>query len=85
MPNLKQHVKTNSRNVNVSVVSDYPSFDIIVNGEKYETYPQNSETTLDDYGTDRSNGSSRKVQNTNALQRVIRDRLYSTAERLQDY
>lgn len=85
MPNLKQHVKTNSRNIGVTVVSDYPSFDVIVNGEKYETYPQNSETTFDDYGTIRSNGSSRKVQNTNALQRVIRDRMYSTAERLQDY
>lgn len=85
MANLKQHVRTNSRNINLNVVSDIPSFDIIVNGELYETYPQNSKINVNGDGSNRSIRSYRKIQNTNALQRAIRDRLYQTAERLQNY
>lgn len=85
MANLKQHVRTNSRNINLIVASDIPSFDIIVNGEYYETYPQNSKNYVNGDGSNRIIRSYRKIQNTNALQRAIRDRLYQTAERLQNY
>ena len=82
MPRLTQKVRIPSRNVNLTVKSDYPSFDIIVNGEKYETKAQDSERIFDEFITDRSLRTNRKVQNTNSLQRTIRDRLYKTAEGL---
>lgn len=83
MPNLYQNVRTPSRNVNLRVISDeFPSFDIIVNGQQYETNTQDSKRTFDEYVTDRSSRNVRKVQNTNALQRAIRDRMYQTAEGL---
>lgn len=85
MANLKQHVRTNARNINLNIASDIPSFDIIVNGELYETYPQNSKTNVNGYGSNRSLRTAGKIQNTNTLQRAIRDRLYQTAERLQNY
>ena len=85
MVHLKQHVRTNSRNINLNVASDIPSFDIIVNGDLYETYPQNSKTNVNGYGSNRSLQTAGKIQNTNALQRAIRDRLYQTTERLQNY
>ena len=85
MANLKQHVRTNAKNINLIVASDIPSFDIIVNGELYETYPQNSKNYAYGYGSNRSLRTAGKIQNTNTLQRVIRDRLYQTAERLQNY
>ena len=46
MANLKQNVCTNAKNINLNVASDIQSFDIIVNGELYETYPQNSKTNV---------------------------------------
>ena len=83
MPSLYQKVRTPSRNVNLHVISDeFPSFDVIVNGQKYETNTQDNERTFNEYVTDRSSRNVRKVQNTNALQRAIRDRMYQTAEGL---
>lgn len=85
MANLKQHVLTNARNINLNVASDIPSFDIIVNGELYETYPQNNKTNVDGTSSNRSIRTDRKVQNSNALQRAIRDRMYQTAEGVSYY
>lgn len=82
MSNLIQKVKIPSRNTKVTVVSDYPSFDVLINGEYYETYPQNSKNYAYGNGTDRSIRNSRKIQNTNSLQRVIRDNLYRKVQRL---
>ena len=82
MSNLIQKVKIPSRNTKVTVVSDYPSFDVLINGEYYETYPQNSKNYAYGNGTDRSIRNSREIQNTNSLQRVIRDNLYRKVQRL---
>ena len=85
MANLKQHVRTNARNINLNVASDIPSFDIIVNGELYETYPQNNKNVSYGTSSNRSIRTNRKVQNSNALQRAIRDRMYQTAEGVSYY
>lgn len=82
MDSLIQKVKMPSRNTKVTIVSDYPSFDVLVNGEYYETYPQNHKNYAYGNGTNRSIRTARKIQNTNALQRVIRDNLYRKIQRL---
>lgn len=80
MSKIKQNVKTNNRNIKIKLVSDYPSFDILINGERYETYPQDNKNIFDEYSSDRSNRTNRKVQDTNTLQRAIRDRMYKTSQ-----
>ena len=86
MPRLIQKVSVPSRNAKIFVESnDYPSFDIIVNGEKYETHPQTHKRISNGTLTDRSLRTNRKVQNSNALQRAIRDRMYQTAEGVSYY
>lgn len=86
MPRLIQKVSVPSRNTKVFVENnDYPSFDVIVNGEKYETYPQNGKRISDGTRSSRSIRTARKVQNSNSLQRAIRDRMYKTAEGVSYY
>lgn len=86
MPSLTQKISTPSRNVNIYVKSDeFPSFDILVNGKKYETYPQNRKNLSDEFSSNRSLRTTRKVQNPNSLQRAIRDRMYKTAEGVSYY
>lgn len=86
MPRLIQKVSVPSRNTKVFVENnDYPSFDVIVNGEKYETHPQTRKRISDGTSTSRSIRTARKVQNSNSLQRAIRDRMYKTAEGVSYY
>ena len=86
MPRIIQKVSVPSRNTKVFVENnDYPSFDVIVNGEKYETYPQNGKRISDGTRSSRSIRTTRKVQNSNSLQRAIRDRMYKTAEGVSYY
>lgn len=86
MPRIIQKVSVPSRNARVFVENnDYPSFDVIVNGEKYETYPQTRKRISDGTSTNRSIRTARKVQDSNSLQRAIRDRMYKTAEGVSYY
>lgn len=86
MPRIIQKVSVPSRNTRVFVENDdYPSFDIIVNGENYETYPQNRKRISDGTRSSRSVRTARKIQNTNSLQRTIRDHMYKTAEGVSYY
>lgn len=86
MPKLIQKVSVPSRNTKVFVENDdYPSFDVIINGENYETYPQNGKRIFDGTRSSRSIRTARKIQNSNSLQRAIRDRMYKTAEGVSYY
>ena len=86
MPRLIQKVSVPSRNTRIFVENnDYPSFDIIVNGEKYETHPQTRKRISDGTFSNRSLRTNRKIQNSNTLQRAIRDRMYQTAEGISYY
>lgn len=82
---VTQKVSTSARNVNLYVDTDYPDFELLINGKKYETYPQNNKNVSDGTSSNRSIRTARKVQNSNALQRVIRDRMYQTAEGISYY
>lgn len=86
MPRLIQKVSVPSRNTRVFVENnDYPSFDVMVNGEKYETYPQTHKRISNGTRSSRSIRTTRKIQNPNSLQRAIRDRMYKTAEVVSYY
>lgn len=82
---VTQKVSTSARNINLYVDTDYPDFELLINGKKYETYPQNSKNVSDGTSSNRSIRTNRKIQNSNALQRVIRDRMYQTAEGVSYY
>ena len=40
---IKQSVNTSARNINLEIDTDYPSFDLIINGYKYETNTNSKE------------------------------------------
>lgn len=50
----KQSVNTSARNINLEIDTDYPSFDLIINGYRYETNPQTNKTVHNGYGSNRS-------------------------------
>lgn len=66
-----QSVNTSARNINLTVNTDYPNFDLLINGQKYETYPQVSKTTFNGNGSNRSNRNDRKISDSDSLQRAI--------------
>lgn len=82
---VTQSASTSARNINLYIDTDYPDFELLINGKKYETNPQNSKNISNGTFTNRSLRTNRKVQNSNTLQRVIRDRMYQTAEGLSYY
>lgn len=67
----EQSVNTSARNINLVVNTDYPNFDLLINGKKYETSPQNSKTILNGASSNRSYRNDRKVSNSDSLQRAI--------------
>ena len=77
-----QSVNTSARNINLNIDSDYPDFELLINGKNYETYQQNSKTSFNGNGSNRSYRNSRQVQNTDSLQRAIRDNLYKKSQRV---
>ena len=77
-----QSINTSARNINLHINTDYPNFDVLINGKSYETYPQNSKTSLNGNGSDRSYRFNRKIQDTDSLQRAIRDNLYQKSQRV---
>lgn len=79
-----QSVNTSARNINLTVNTDYPDFDLLINGKRYETYSQNSKTSSDGYGSSRSIRSSREIQDSDSLQRAIRDNLYKKNQRFSN-
>ena len=82
---INQNINTSGRNINLLFDTDYPNFDLIINGIRYEKDPQNNKTVYNGISSSRSRGINQKISNTNALQRAIIDRMYQTAERLQNY
>lgn len=82
---ITQKVSTSARNINLYVDTDDPNFELFIDGKKYETHPQNSKRISNGTFTNRSLRTNRKVQNSNALQRAIRDRMYQTAEGFSYY
>lgn len=82
---VTQKVTTSGKNINLYVDTDDPDFELFIDGEKYETHPQNNKRISNGTRSNRSIRTSRKVQNSNALQRAIRDRMYQTAEGVSYY
>jgi len=78
---IKQSVNTSARNINLEIDTDYPSFDLIINGYKYETNPQTNKTIHNGYGSNRSNRSNQQVSDSNSLQRAIEYNLYQKNKR----
>ena len=66
-----QSVNTSSRYINLTVNTDYPDFDLLINGQKYETHPQASKTIFNGNGSNRSDRNDRKVSDSDSLQRAI--------------
>lgn len=82
---ITQRASTSARNINVIVDTDDPDFELFIDGKKYETHPQTRKRISDGTRSSRSIRTARKVQNTNSLQRAIRDRMYKTAEGVSYY
>ena len=82
---ITQKASTSARNINLYIDTDDPDFELLINGKKYETHPQNNKNISNGTFTNRSLRTNRKVQNSNALQRAIRDRMYQTAEGFSYY
>lgn len=82
---VTQKVSTSARNINLYVDTDDPDFELLINGKKYETHPQNYKRISNGTRSNRSIRTTGKVQNSNALQRAIRDRMYKTAEGVSYY
>ena len=76
-----QSVNTSARNINLIIDTDYPDFDLLINGYKYETNPQTNKIIHNGYGSNRSNRTNQQVSNSNALQRAIEYNLYQKNKR----
>lgn len=77
----KQSVNTSARNINLEIDTDYPSFDLIINGYRYETNPQINKTIHNGYGSNKSNRSNQQVSDSDSLQRAIEYSLYQKNKR----
>lgn len=82
---ITQRASTSARNINLYVDTDDPDFELFIDGKKYETHPQTRKRISDGTHSNRSLRTARKIQNTNSLQRAIRDRMYKTAEGVSYY
>ena len=76
-----QSVNTSARNINLIIDTDYPDFDLLINGYKYETNPQTNKTIHNGYGSNRSNRTNQQVSDSNSLQRAIEYNLYQKNKR----
>ena len=78
---INQSVNTSARNINLIIDTDYPDFDLLINGYKYETNPQTNKTVHNGYGSNRSNRSNQQVSDSDSLQRAIEYNLYQKNKR----
>lgn len=79
-----QNIKSSARNINLTIDTDYPSFDLLINGKNYETYTQNSKTSFNEYGSNRSYRNNKEISDSDSLQRAIRDNLRQKNQRFSN-
>lgn len=79
---IRQTANVKGKNIKVTVNSDYPSFDVVVNGNNVgrlynERNTQSDKTISNGFKSFRSDRIIREVQNSDPLQRAITYHLYN--------
>ena len=68
---INQKVNTSGRNINLLIDTDYPNFDLIIDGIKYEKDPQTNKTVSNGTSSNRSRRIDKQVSDTNPIQGAI--------------
>ena len=79
-----QSVNSSARNINLIINTDYPNFDLLINGKNYETYTQNRKTSFNGNGSNRSYRYNKEISDSDSLQRAIRDNLRQKNQRFSN-